>query len=155
MYPWTHFLFPFFISEVLVSFSYLTHWQAIIVGTIGVLIDLDHPIEFALVRSKFSFRQAWNNSVVSHKIEGRTFIHHWLGILIVTIFCSVLFFLNPLYTLIIALGYYSHILLDYLHIKILNKNIKFKEFGFSIRIPEYEIILDIFLLVGIVLLWII
>ena len=150
MYPWTHFLFPVFLVEILVHISYLNHWHALIAGLIGVLVDLDHPIEFALVRKKFNLRQAWNNSVVSHKVEGRTFIHHWLGILIVAIICFGLLFFNPLYALLLSLGYYSHILLDYVHIKVLNKSIKFKEFGFSIRIPESELIFDVFLLLGII-----
>lgn len=154
MYPWTHFLFPFFIAEILVSFSYLNHWHPLIAGIIGILIDLDHPVEFAFVRRKFSFRQAWNNSVVSHKINGRTFIHHWLGILIVAILCFGLLFFNPSLALIVAFGYYSHILLDYIHVKVLDKSIRFREFGFSFRIPEYELVLDIFLLFGIVVLFI-
>jgi hypothetical protein len=152
MYPWTHFLFPFFIAEVLVSLSYLNHWHALIAGVVGVLIDLDHPIEFVLVRKKFNFRKAWNNSVVSHKVDGRSFIHHWSGILVVILICLVLLYFIPLLALILALGYFSHIFLDYVHLNFLKRKIKFKEFGFAFRIPEYELLFDFVLLILVIFL---
>jgi membrane-bound metal-dependent hydrolase YbcI (DUF457 family) len=152
MYPQTHFLFPFFLAEILVSFGYLNHWQALIAGLVGMLIDLDHPIEYALIKKKFSWREAWNNSVVTHKVEGRTFIHHLYGFLLFTTLCLILVFFYWKISLIIFLGYHSHILLDYLHLHFLEKKLKFKEFGFIFRIPRYEAVINLLLIIGIVLL---
>lgn len=132
--------------------GFLNHWQALIAALIGVLIDVDHPLEYAFIRKKFSLRKAWNNSTVLHRIKERSFIHHWRGLVIVTVFCLVILFLNKIVAVIIILGYYSHLLLDYVHVGLLEKTVKFRELGFSVRIPEYEIVLDAVLLAGIVLL---
>ena len=152
MYPQTHFLLPFFIAEILVKLNILNHEYAILTGLIGVFIDIDHFIKFAVYHKDFNVKHAWNTAVVKHESE-RTFIHHKTGFFLITIFNIILFFLNRTMFWVISLAYYSHMILD---MKLDAKKIlNIKEKGFIINLPVYELILDLLLVIGVVLLIII
>ncbi|MBR9706051.1 hypothetical protein GOV14_03390 [Candidatus Pacearchaeota archaeon] len=153
MHPPTHFLFAFLLGEVFVKFNLLSHELALIAGIIGLLIDLDHYIYYIIVHKNFSLKGAWNAAVVHHEHE-RTFIHHESGFLLVTIFILLLSIFRLDWFLVVAIGYYSHVFLDYAHLNIFNirKIIKEKEGGFVIRYPLYELIFGILILLGLVLL---
>jgi len=152
MYPLTHFLISFFMGLLLVKYGYFSLIQAIFTGLVGLLIDLDHFISYVFIKKDFNFKNAWN-AVVKHKFEERTFIHHLPGFLIFTLILIVLFFINKVWFLILAIGYYSHMFLDYFNFREwsrIKEQIKFKEEGFRFKIPLYEIILDVILILLII-----
>jgi hypothetical protein len=155
MYPQSHFLVPFFLGLVLKKFNLMSLEGAIISGIIGVLIDLDHYIYYALKvkKNRFSLRNAWNNSSTYHGFSARTFIHYWPGMIIISIIILILLLYNWKFALILGLAYYSHIILDH---KMLNldhlKTLRFKIFRLIIRLQPFELILDILCLIGIIIL---
>ena len=145
MYPQTHFLVPFALAEILVKLGLFNHKLALIAGVVGVIIDLDHYLHRIIIHHDFSVKSAWNKAILQHDIHGeRTFIHHWSGLVAVTIILLALFFLSWHVSVALFLGYYSHLFLDGLHLHI-KKRWKFKEGGLIFKIPVYEIILDIIL----------
>jgi len=151
MYPWSHFLFPLFIAEIFVKLNILNHYGAILAGLIGLSVDIDHFIGYVIHHRDLNLKHAWNADVVKHENE-RTFIHRETGLIFITLPIILLFFLNKIVFLIISLGYYTHIFLDNLNISISKKIFKIKEKGFVIKLPFYELIFDILLVVGILLL---
>ena len=81
MNPHTHFLFPFFLSAILVKLGILNWKLAIMCGFIGMFVDIDHYIEH-IVHSKtnrFSLVSTWTNSIKSHRFIQRSFIHDLTG----------------------------------------------------------------------------
>jgi len=154
MYPQSHFLFSFLIASVFVKFGVFDWRVALLVGLVGMFIDLDHFLNFAIRRDDYSLKDAWNAVVVRHFI-GRTFIHHWIGFILMTIIIVGLYYWNMTWFWIIGLGYYTHIFLDYAKLNILKiKGTEvIREEGFVMRISKFEIMFDIFLLIGILLLY--
>jgi len=156
MYPQTHFLFPFFIALILTEFNLLSWKLALLAGTVGVLVDLDHYFEHIMhaKKNKFSLKDTWNNSIKLHKFYQRSFIHHWIGaVLIASILLAALFF-NWKISLALAIGYYSHLILDHYHLK--GKKLEIKIGPLFINEYHTEIILDailivlVFVLVGLI-----
>jgi hypothetical protein len=153
MYPQSHFLFALFISLIFVKFGVFSYQVALIIAIIAVFVDIDHFINFIIRRKDYKLKDAWNAIVVRH-FHGRTFIHHIIGFTIITGIILALFFLNRTWFWIIGLAYYSHMFLDYVKLNILKiKGIEtIKELGLVERISKFELMFDIFLVIGIVLL---
>ncbi|HLD72307.1 MAG TPA: hypothetical protein VJA23_01865 [Candidatus Nanoarchaeia archaeon] len=155
MYPQSHFLFPFLISLILIKSGLLDWKLALLSGIIGVLIDLDHLIEHILLatKNKFSLADTWNNAVHYHRFSERSVLHHWLGMLIIGLVLVVVSFLNWRISLILAIAYYSHMILDHIFIRVKPKYVlRLKEEGLFLQIPYYELVFDAILVVGIVLI---
>lgn len=158
MYPQSHFLVSLLIGLVFAKLGFVegfTYIHAFYVALVGLFVDLDHYVTF-LVKYKykdFSLRDAWNRAVKG-LYRGRSFIHHEAGIVIMTLIFVWLFFNYKILFWIFALGYYSHLLVDYGHFNILKikEKMTFKEMGFVTKIDKFEVLFDIFLLIGIVLL---
>jgi hypothetical protein len=153
MYPQSHLLFSFLIGLIFFKFGVIDFRGALFVGLIGILVDVDHYLNFIFRKNDFSFKDAWNAVVVSH-FRGRTFIHHEIGFVLVTLVLGGLFFINNFLFWIFSLGYYSHLLLDFGHFNILKikGKMEVKESGFVMRINKFEVMFDIFLVIGIILL---
>ncbi len=153
MYPQSHLLFAFLIGLIFVKFGIFGYQIALLIALFAVLVDLDHFIIFAIRKGDYSLRDAWNAGILKHMKE-RTFIHHHFGFILLTGIIVLLFFLNRTWFWIIALAYYSHMFLDYAKLNILKiKGTKtIKEAGFIEKISKFELMFDIFLLVGIILL---
>lgn len=152
MYPQTHFLVPFVLAEILVKFGLLNHNLALLAGFVGVLIDLDHYLHRIIVHHDFSLKSAWNKAITQHDIHGeRTFVHHWNGLIGVTFILLTLAFFSWSLSVVLFFAYYSHLLLDGIHVHI-KKRIKFKEGGLLFNIPAYEIMLDAGLIVLILII---
>lgn len=119
MNPHTHFLFPFFISVILVKLNILSWELAVVCGVIGVLVDIDHYVEYILhsKTNRFSLKACWNNSIRFHRFNQRSFVHEWFGALVLTLIFLVILFFSWKTSLILAIAYYSHLFLDYLHLK--------------------------------------
>ena|SRR3989338_5277916 len=156
MYPQSHFLLPFVLGLGFVKLEVLDIKLALIAGLLGVLIDIDHYIAFLYYYKDFNIKHVWNAAVVKGDPIERTFIHHKIGFVVMTKIIEVLLLFNPLYSLVLALGYYTHLLLDYIHLIIPlqtfkhPKKIVFVEDGFTVKLPVYEILFDsmlIFLIV--------
>ncbi len=153
MYPQTHFLFSYLIALIFAKFGIFDYKVAFFVALVGLFIDIDHFIIFVLKFKDIDLRNAWNKNVYG-KYHGRTFIHHWIGFILITIIIVWLFFVNKNLFWIFGLGYYSHMFLDYTHLNILKirGKMNIKEAGFIMKISKFEILFDLFLIIGIVLL---
>jgi hypothetical protein len=140
---------------ILVKFGILDYRLALFVAIFAVLVDLDHFIKFAFRKKDYSLKDAWNAATTKHYQE-RTFIHHSVGFAIFSLVIVVLYFINKNVFLVVGLGYYTHIFLDYGHLNILKiKGTRtIKEMGFIERIGKFELMFDIFLIIGIALLMI-
>ncbi len=154
MYPQSHFLFSFFVASIFVKLGFFNYKIALFVALVGVLIDIDHFIVFIFKYNKFSLRDAWNRAVKG-LYAGRSFIHHWIGFILIALVVVWLYYFNKNWFWIIGLGYSSHLFLDYAHLNILKikERMTIKEFGVTEKINKFEVLLDIFLVIGIILLY--
>jgi len=154
MYPQTHFLFSLFLGVLLAKFGIFDYWTAFYVGLAGMLVDVDHYILFLKkYRYKdFSLRDAWNRAVKGMYL-GRSFIHHDLGIAIMTLIIGGIFLWNKTWFWILGLGFYSHLFVDFAHLNFLKirERMTFREAGFTMKINKFEVLFDLFLIFGIVL----
>jgi hypothetical protein len=153
MYPQTHFLFSYLVGLVFAKLGFFDYKIALFVGLAGLLVDVDHFIVFVLKYKEMNFKHAWNKAVKG-LYAGRSFVHHQFGFLGMTLLVAILFYYNRTWFWIIGLGYYTHMFLDYAHLNFLKirGRIVFKEFGIVERINKFEVLLDLFLIFGIVLL---
>ncbi len=150
MYPHTHFIVAFFVGMIFTKAGHITIEMALIAALISVLIDLDHLIEYGIRHKEWSMIKAWNASVVYHELE-RSFIHYHIGFIIVSgIIIFVGLFSIPL-AIIKATAYYSHFFLDHMHVYI-NKRFKFRELGLHFNISLQELMIDLFFILGLILL---
>ncbi len=152
MDPHTHFLFPFVIGVIFVELGVFTWPLAILAGVVGMLIDVDHYVE-NIVHSKknrFSLRAAWNNAVKYHRFNQRSFIHYGIGVLILTGIFMVVAVFSWKIALAVAIGYYSHIILDYSHLKN-EEHFRWKLGSLYMKEQVGEAILDVFLVALLVL----
>jgi LexA-binding, inner membrane-associated putative hydrolase len=155
MYPQSHFLFSFLIASVFSKFGVFDWKIALGVAFAAFLVDVDHFILFVSKFKDVNFRNAWNKAVYG-KYAGRTFVHHWIGFLIMTVIIIGLYFFSMTWFWIIGLGYYTHMILDYSHLNFLKikGRLSLKFAGFVERIGKFELLFDIFLGIGIILVWI-
>lgn len=153
MYPQSHFLFALFIGFIFAKFGVFNYKIALLIAVFAVLVDIDHFINFAIKKGDYSLKDAWNAGVLKHMKE-RTFIHHYLGFILITAIIVLLFFLNKTWFWIIGISYYSHMFLDYAKLNVLKikGRVIIKEAGFVEKINKFELLFDIFLLIGIILL---
>lgn len=153
MHPFSHFLFALLIGEVFVKFGFLSHDLALLVAIIAVLIDVDHFIYYSVKHRNWDLKHAWNAAVSGYE-EERTFIHHKIGFIILTLIIATTYFLNQTLSIVLALAYYSHMFLDYTHINILKIKGTIKEEidGYNIKIQKYELLFNILLFIGILAL---
>ena len=147
-------MFSFLIASIFVKFGVFNWKIALFVGLFAVFIDLDHFLNFVFRRGDYSLRDAWNAVVIRH-FTGRTFIHHWVGFIIITLIIIGLYYWTMIWFWVIGLSYYTHMFLDYAKINILKirGTETIKEEGFVMRISKFEIMFDIFLVVGIIFLY--
>lgn len=153
MNPQTHFLFPFFIAFILTKLNILSWKLAVLCGLIGVLIDIDHYLEH-IIHSRsnsLSLRACWNNAIKFHRFNQRSFIHHWQGFLILSLIFLIVLFFNWKISLILAISYYSHLILDYVHLK-KEKVLRWKIGELFMKESRLEIIIDTLLVLGIIVL---
>lgn len=150
MYPQTHFLFPFFLALILTKLNYLSWQLALLAGIVGVLVDLDHYVEHILhaKTDKFSLIATWNNSIKLHRFNQRSFIHYGKGVLILTIILIITAIFSWQIALALALGYYSHIFLDDIHLR-KEKYFRRKMMNLWFKESYFEIVLDVTLVIGI------
>jgi len=144
---YTHFLFPFVIASVLAKFNIISWKLAFVCGLIGMFVDVDHYIE-QIIHSKinrFSLKSAWNNAIRFHRFNQRSFIHYGIGALILTFIFLILAFFSWRIALISAIGYYSHLLLDYTSFK-REKVIRWKLGGLYMKESVIELLLDLILI---------
>jgi len=94
----------------------------------------------------FNFRNCWNKAVTHKDKRERTLIHHEKGFILITIFILIILIFSSKLALIFAIAYYSHFLLDHIHIQA-KRRFKFKEMGFKFNMPLYEIILNLALVI--------
>ena len=145
MLPQTHFLVAFFFGLLGMKFGYLSLNQALISGFISILIDFDHLFTYKFLHGKFSFKKAFNSTVIEHEHDNRS-LHSFIAFLILTALFIILgvYFLEL--ALILAIAYYTHYILDHLHIKV-KKKFTFREFGFVMKLYYFELVLQLIFLI--------
>ena len=155
MYPQTHFLFPFLIGLVLTKFNFLDWKLALVCGFLAVVIDMDHFIEHIIhkKKNKFSLSDTWNNAIHYHDFTEWSFLHHWQGMLLMALILLGVVFFSWKWVLVLGIAYYSHMLLDHIAIRRKPKRFQFKLFELFIEIPYYEIVFDVVLVIGIIIVW--
>lgn len=147
MNPQSHFLVPFLIAEILVKLHFLSPDFAILAGICGLLVDLDRFIVYVIYHRHDSIKKAWNISVLRHQIRKRSFMHHWAVFVLISLVILLLYFVNKQIFLVVAIGYYSHVLLDFIDFEVISKNaLHIKEKGFAIRVSLLELVFNIFLI---------
>lgn len=164
MYPQSHFLFPLLLGLILQKLGYVDPYWVVIAVLVGVFIDLDHPIKHFFLTGELNLEKAWNAGLVKHEND-RTFIHHKQGILFLTPLHIIAFAYFPYWTTAIAIGYYSHMLLDHFTVKkgfvdyfpIQDywgpwKPLRLNMFGFQMAIARHEIVFDVICLFGLLLI---
>ena len=156
MYPLTHFLVAFFIGLLMVKYNGFGYLHALYTGLFGLLIDVDHFIYYVTKKRDFNLRNAWNASV-KYMFYGkdRMFIHHLSGFFIMVCILVILFFISKIWFWIVFIGYFSHMVLDYIEfVKWFGKDkkVKFNLFGFIIKVHIYELIFDMILVILLFLL---
>lgn len=142
MLPLTHFLIAFLLGLIGVHFNYFSYSQAFFIGFLSMFIDIDHLFSFYWKHKMWSLRDAWNAAVVKHEQE-KSFIQHPKGLFFVSLFLLILFFLDKTITLLVAIAYYTHYLLDHLHIKTLNEYRIKNILNFSYPFNYFEFILNL------------
>ena len=148
MLPHSHFLFAFLIGLIFTKLGFFSWKFALFCGIIAVLVDLDHYVEHILhaKKDKFSIRATWNNSIKLHKFNQRSFIHHFKGAIFLTVLFAALYLINAKIALVLAIGYYSHLLLD-LPPSIKDKIMRLKLGKWYFNEKYLEIIFDIVILI--------
>lgn len=135
MYPWTHFLVPWLLGLLLG----MPAEYALLAGLLGALVDLDHYVYYVLVHRDWSVRNAWRAAVVTHESGERTFLHHRLGVALVTPLVVLLCGFSIPLGAAVALAYASHLLLDYVHTEGHHvANVA----GFRVDLSTQELVLD-------------
>ncbi len=167
MYPQSHFLFPLLIGLVLEKLGYVGYDFVLVAVLVGVLIDLDHPLHHFFMTGRLSITATADDAFKKH-IDDRTFLHHKQGMLIITILLIILWKYFPYWTLAVAVGYYSHMLLD--HYSITNgfednfpikdyfgpwKPVQMKICGYAIPVARHEIVFDVICVVWIAVVFLI
>ncbi|MBI5072911.1 metal-dependent hydrolase [Candidatus Woesearchaeota archaeon] len=166
MYPQSHFLFPLFIGELLVKLGYVDQRFVIVAVIVGVLIDLDHSLHHFVMTGEISVMKTADDAFKKH-IDDRTFIHHKNGMLIITILFIIISKYASYWAAAVMIGYYSHMLLDHITAdgRLLDKRtnkdylgktkpILFCLWGYTVKIAKFEIIFDLLMIVGLLIVYV-
>ena len=141
MLPQTHFLVAFVIALLGVKSGYFSISQAVLIGVLSVLIDLDHLFAYYHQHKKWSLKGTWNAAIVTHERE-RSFIQHTDGLIKVTIILFLLVLIAPKLTVVLSMAYYTHYLLDHIHTDVIQRH-KLKRFmGIAYPFNYYELALQ-------------
>lgn len=167
MYPQSHFLFPLLIGLVFEKFGYVGYDFVLVAVLVGVFVDLDHPLKHFFLTGELNPKKAWNAGVVKHE-DDRTFIHHKQGILILSILFIPFYAYFPYWTAAVALGYYSHMLLDHFSTSKgfidnmtprlywgLWKPVPLKICGFDTELARHEIVFDALCALGLLVVFLV
>ena len=142
MLPPTHFIVALLFALIGVKLNYFSYNEAFIIALLSMLIDVDHLFYFFFKHKKWNIRKAWNAATVKHEQES-SFIQHKSGFIIVTIILLILSFIHLHLSLIFAVAYYTHFLLDHIHVKFISKYKLLKIKDFVVPINNFEIIINI------------
>ena len=148
MNPHTHFLFPFVLGLLFTKLGFFSWELALLAGIIGAFVDMDHYIEHILhsKKNRFSLKSTWNNSMKYHTFRQRSFIHDTNGAIILGFLFIILSFFWWQIALSFALGYYSHLLLDKIHLR-KKQFLGWKNLHLYMHISYEEFLLDILLVI--------
>jgi hypothetical protein len=162
MYPHSHGLFPLLVGLVLQKLGYVGYDWILVAVFVGVFVDIDHLLKHFYLSGELSIRGTWNSGIVKHE-QDRTFIHHKKGILITGLLLLVGYAYWPYWASAVALGFFSHMFLD--HYSLTSgfvdymtdkkmwgywKPVRLSLFGFIFTFSLHEIMLDVMMVVGLV-----
>jgi len=151
MLPHVHFLAGLLFGIVGMHIGILNGSEAVLVGVIAVLIDIDHFLVYIWREKSFDPRRFWNRSMSKKHYNGRTFIHHYHGIIGVGVLIVVVFLFNPVWGYILSAAYFSHMALDYMHIMSYEKAKKhiLHMIGFDLPFTYVDIYMAVFIVLEI------
>jgi len=147
-------MFAFLIGLIGLKYNYFSLIEVVIIGVLAVVIDIDHLISFYRHHKSWDLLKCWNGALEKHEYLW-TFIHHRFGMIVVTGILALVSLFNIKYALIPAIAYYSHMILDHMHLhKHKIKGHDYKEvFGLAIPLCYSEFVFDFLLLVSIIFLF--
>jgi hypothetical protein len=151
MLPHTHFLVALVLGLIGVHTFLFTHAQAVILGIISTSIDIDHLFAYHKRHKKWSIKGTWEAAIVKHEQE-KSFIQHPEGVIIASIVILILFFIDAKWALLLTIAYFTHYILDHIHINLKNKKIK-KIGGLHVPVHKTETMIAIIFLVLAIILW--
>lgn len=152
MYPQSHFLLALLLGLGMAKAGLLSWQLALVCAVIAVLIDIDHFLSFAYRHRDFSVKHAWDAAVVKHEKKERTIIHHPIGIAVMTLFLASTYFIDRTWFFVLAIAYYSHMLIDHIPYQKHSSRKKARIFRINFEFYSLEIIFDALLIAGLVLL---
>lgn len=120
-------------------------WYILFGGLVATLIDIDHVLAFWRHHGHFRVSGTWNAST-GHLEKLRTpYIHGWLGVLIFGAVTAVIYLLGySALAAVIFVSFASHLLLDYVHIAAIDKElVMIGHYIYPITIGE--LITDVFI----------
>ena len=142
MYPWTHFIFGGFLGAIAYFLGLLTPEQTFLVALLAAFVDIDHYISYIFLhRHEFSLKKIWNECVLGH-FHGRSFIHRRVGLGLITLILFGIYWISFTWFLILALAYYSHYLLDHVHLH-MKKGLNINKFGFHFHLFYLELAIGV------------
>ena len=154
MYRQTSFLVALLCATIAAKFGFLSQSQAFTAAVLAVLIDLDHFFSYLFQHRSLNLREAWNNAINNHNDE--TFLHTLKGFVVFSILQSIIYVFNPAWAQVLSIAYWSHLLLDTLHIltrSAAEKYFDIRGFGFTVQLTIAELVLSVFALLMTVLYW--
>ena len=110
--PHTHFLVAWLFGLIGVKLHYLSYAEALLIGVISTLIDIDHLFSYHKRHKKWSLKETWNAAVVKHEHE-RSFIQHREGCIMVSIILIAIFIISRKLAILLGIAYYIHYVLDH------------------------------------------
>ncbi|MFC1690664.1 hypothetical protein ACFL0W_00660 [Nanoarchaeota archaeon] len=140
MFPQSHFLLALLLGVIAYERGLLGLHIAFLVAILAIFMDFDHVISNLVFHKKFDLKKMWHKTVY-HIEHHETLLHNPIAFIVVSIIVGVVFIFNPVASLIIALAYYSHYLLDDLSIYE-PEMFKTKEFGWLFNAGREELILN-------------
>jgi len=146
-------MFAFLIGLIGLKWGYFSLTEVVVIGVLAVVIDIDHLISFYRHHKSLNLLNCWNTAFETHEYLW-TFIHNRFGMICVMGVLAFVSLFNMKYALIPGIAYFSHMLLDHIHLhKHKIKGHNFKEiFGFAIPLCYSEFVFDFILLVSILFL---
>ena len=138
MLPHTHFMVGLLLG-LLAWRNGLISWKlAIVVAIIAAIVDIDHIYAYHRKHGDWHISGAWQRAIKFHEPE-RTVIHHAYGFVVVTILLIIIGVFSPQFAIVGGLGYFSHYLIDHMHVTYEGK---LQEGKFTIPLSYLEILIN-------------
>jgi hypothetical protein len=165
MFPQSHLLLPLFLGLVLQKLGHVDLWWTIVAVLVGVFIDADHPLMHLVRTGRWSIKETADDAF-KDGVEDRSPLHEVPGMLVMSVLFIVAFAFQLYWASAVAVGYYTHMLLDHLSAdgRLLahrttkdyygdTKPMAVHVLGYTINLAKFEIVFDVLVIVGIIVVF--